>query len=273
MLFYWRCEIKKIALALVLVFAFVPTGIALATDTPLSLDGIDDYVQIPASDSFNFGTGDFTIETRIKFNSIGTDQYFFAQHESGSQYNEFRYQDDGSLRFYDLNIPSGTYLYSGPNTISVNTWYHIAVVHNGNNWSMYKNSNIIATLNNTFSSADLSAPAYLGAEWFPHPSWTSPRNYLNGALDEFRVWKTARTPEELAYWADRSLSGDENGLVAYYNFNEIYDGIVPDLTRYGNDGHTYGMPIVPAPEVVPEPCTMVLVGLGGVGMAFIRRKR
>jgi len=57
-----------------------------------------------------------------------------------------------------------------------------------------------------------------------------------GALDEVRVWNVARTEEQIKEFMFKELMGDEDGLVAYYNFNTAHDSIVPDAGPYQNDG-------------------------------------
>lgn len=57
-----------------------------------------------------------------------------------------------------------------------------------------------------------------------------------GALDEVRVWNLARDENQIREFMHKELNGDEDGLVAYYNFNEAHDSIVPDAGPYGNDG-------------------------------------
>jgi hypothetical protein len=57
-----------------------------------------------------------------------------------------------------------------------------------------------------------------------------------GALDEVRVWNKARTQEEISEYMYKELKGDEEGLVAYYNFNNASDTVVPDESQNSNTG-------------------------------------
>lgn len=57
-----------------------------------------------------------------------------------------------------------------------------------------------------------------------------------GALDEVRVWDVARSQAEIHEFMHKELKGDEEGLVAYYNFNDAHDSIVPDAGPNGNNG-------------------------------------
>ena len=56
-----------------------------------------------------------------------------------------------------------------------------------------------------------------------------------------RVWSKSLTQEEIAKTYDRYLSGDEEGLWAYWNFNhstgkEFYDFAHKETRYYGHDG-------------------------------------
>jgi len=51
-----------------------------------------------------------------------------------------------------------------------------------------------------------------------------------------RVWNVARTDEELSEFMFKELRGDEEGLVAYYNFNGAQDTIIPDASANDNEG-------------------------------------
>jgi len=57
-----------------------------------------------------------------------------------------------------------------------------------------------------------------------------------GTLDEVRVWNKARTEEELSEFMYKELKGDEEGLVAYYNFNNANDTLIPDESANDNRG-------------------------------------
>lgn len=57
-----------------------------------------------------------------------------------------------------------------------------------------------------------------------------------GALDEVRVWNVERSQEQLQKYMFQELQGDEEGLVAYYNFNTAYDNVVPDMSQNNNTG-------------------------------------
>lgn len=58
--------------------------------------------------------------------------------------------------------------------------------------------------------------------------WDSLSFQFYGDMDEVRIWNTARTVEQINANMFTPLDGDEEGLVAYYNFNEAAEAMVPD---------------------------------------------
>ena len=73
--------------------------------------------------------------------------------------------------------------------------------------------------------------------------------YLNGQLDEVRIWNTARTCDQITQLRNCELTGSESGLVAYYKFNQGFaneDNTTPpvntltDATANANNGTLTG---------------------------------
>jgi hypothetical protein len=49
-------------------------------------------------------------------------------------------------------------------------------------------------------------------------------------LDEVRIWEVVRTEEELQEWMNKPLSGQEEGLLAYYQFDKLSGNILPAIS-------------------------------------------
>jgi len=62
-----------------------------------------------------------------------------------------------------------------------------------------------------------------------------PGGYLNGILDEVRIWKVARTGTEIAASMSR-LKGKSSGLVGWWRFNEGEGDVAKDATKNRNHG-------------------------------------
>ncbi len=81
----------------------------------------------------------------------------------------------------------------------------------------------------------------------------------NVVLDDFRVWNYARTPAEIQADMNREVSGDEEGLVGYWRFNEGEGTTAYDTSPYENHGTiavaiwtTEAAPVVP-PVIASSP--------------------
>jgi hypothetical protein len=55
-------------------------------------------------------------------------------------------------------------------------------------------------------------------------------------MDEVRIWSTIRTIDEITVNKNKELTGNEPGLMLYYNFNETSGSKLEDLTHNGNNG-------------------------------------
>ena len=69
----------------------------------------------------------------------------------------------------------------------------------------------------------INGQAYLGA-------YQGVSEFTNGQLDEVRIWEVVRTEEELQEWMNKPLSGEEEGLLAYYQFDELSGDILEDIS-------------------------------------------
>ena len=169
-----------------------------------SFDGSGDSLTIPNLGDWTFGSGNFTIDFWVRFNSVSSIQTVLAKRGNASTYGPFvfLYNTSGSaLKLYSSssgsswNISNGVDILTSPTT---GTWYHIAVVRNGSSIKGYANGT--KTLDIT-SSANLIDDGYglsVGMELdsnFP----------FNGYLDDLRIskgvarWTADFTPPTAEY--------------------------------------------------------------------------
>ena len=108
-------------------------------------DGDWDYLEIPDSEDWNFGNGDFTIEMWL----LNPDGYMLSQGHwttdiqmsfALSMFTDgvlfFRVSSDGNT--VDLTL-------KGSHALSANNWHHIAVVRSGDIFNMYLDGTLEAT--------------------------------------------------------------------------------------------------------------------------------
>ena len=130
-------------------------------------NGSTSYLSIPQTTSTDLGSSNFTIEMWIYFGNTLTNSSInnniVGKWNSGSQWIlQFRGAGVDSItnqhwRFYTNNGSGPSTDFQEPSTTSVqiNTWYHIAVVRNGNSFNFYRNG---IQVGNTLTSSS-SIPA------------------------------------------------------------------------------------------------------------------
>jgi hypothetical protein len=64
--------------------------------------------------------------------------------------------------------------------------------------------------------------------------------YLNGIMDEVRLWNVVRTPTEITNTMHKTLTGNEAGLVGYWKFDEGTG--VSAAGKIGGDAQLYNQP-------------------------------
>lgn len=109
------------------------------------------YLSIQASNNYAF-TGDFTVECWVNLKNVtGVFQSFLGQYTSGLPW--VLQMNGNKLRL--VGHFGGTYTEINSSTLSINTWYHIALVRSGTSVKIYVNgvNNGSATITSTFGDA------------------------------------------------------------------------------------------------------------------------
>lgn len=171
-------------------------------------DGTGDYLLTDASNDFNFGTGDFTIDFWVRFNNTTTGDCILSN-------NYYTLGKNGNWSFI---IGTGTgsaimnlYTYDGQSsaetaaasglTITTGTWYHVAIVRSGNTIQFYLDGTAVTMDASTITKSlgDTTPAIKIGRDG---------ANFdLDGWIDELRISTVARyssgfTPETSAYSTD-----------------------------------------------------------------------
>ena len=208
-------------------------GFVLRTPSPsLSLDGVDDYVEIGNNEAFNFGTNDdFTIETWVKadlnqldLDNVDNDIIEKWDDNGGGYPFVIRYlRNTGQILVarWDGSTSAST---RSTTAINDGNFHHIAFVKQGETLRLYIDGKLEDTQTDTTNlNTKNNSSIYVGRRGQSQP-WD---NYFRGEVDEFRIWNTARTQAEIQDNASNQLTGNEAGLVANYTFD---DGTARDLT-------------------------------------------
>ena len=189
--------------------------------TSYYFDGSSDYLIIPDSDDWYFGSGDFTIDGWYNFNSLAGDfQFFTSQWGSSGNYGHLFYYRDASttFRFIFGHVTSYTeYDATAIWTPTFGVWYHISVVKSGNSLMFFIDGqqlgNSIDVTGKTTS--DVSSDLWIGC--YPNIGTTpSSVAYFHGYMSEIRISKG------IARWTSNFIPpGDKYGTSSWFNRKKI----------------------------------------------------
>ncbi len=193
----------------------------------LDFDGEDDWVDC----SNNNGQKTSYTALGLPTSAITVEAWFFSREYDEWQSMVSFFQDNGSEE-YGWSLETGnvnsvgfairsasneylTYLYT-EKEFPLNEWHHIAGTYDGTEMRVYVDGKLEATSNN--QSGDIQ---YID-------SWLSIGMYkdddedygFSGSIDEVRIWNYARSNTEIIMTMNKELTGNEENLVAYYNFNQ-----------------------------------------------------
>lgn len=216
----------------------------------LDLDGDNDYIH--AGNINNLGTSDFTIEAWVYFNNSfdGGDGYKIINKgltsvgvPTNAGYSLRGFSTplgsdlDFSLGHSDGSVARVTY--SG---LSINTWYHVAGVRKGRSLQLYVDGILVgSTLTTVVYNVDTNLPLTIGAI---HKGGLSPINeFMDGKIDEIRIWETARTQVQLFNNKDCAITSPIQYLLTVYNLNEGNQSMVYDASGNNMDASIENNPI------------------------------
>jgi len=173
----------------------------------LKLNGTTDYIYIDDSEDFSFGSGDFTIDFWVYFNSLSTTTGLFAQRNAyNANLSVYSYINPSDKKIYFYYSINGTANVGGVfNTVlATGQWYHVAIVRNSTEIACYINGNKETTTLNISTSSiyNSTRPFSVGAMY----ASTTFASFTNGYFDEFRIskgiarWTSNFTPKSAEYY-------------------------------------------------------------------------
>ena len=155
-------------------------------------DGSNDYLSVGGSEwNSNLNSGDFTVEFWIRFNTIGT-PYIIQNYNGSNGWGVAVWSGGGGTNYFDGFWYSGGWKYiqydvggsSQYTTASADTWYHVAFVRDGNDWSLYLNGTLEGTrtgLSGSITSSSLGS-LEIGRKY-------NDTYYVDGYIDDLRITK------------------------------------------------------------------------------------
>ncbi|MHC4738696.1 MAG: LamG domain-containing protein [Planctomycetota bacterium] len=210
------------------ILAICPTG------SVLDFDGVDDYVDMGDTVK-NYLDTNYTVSAWIKANTItGIHDIAVYRRSTADIGYQILFQLDyinGDVRFIVGSLGNNAVAYY-PNALTTDTWYHVAGVREGNTLNVYVNG-VSGTPDSRIFGAINVNNLKIGTLHCCGQSLTS---FFDGKIDEVAIYNRALSAEEILAGMHTKLTGDEDGLVGYWAFDEGEGQAAGDSSLYGNDG-------------------------------------
>ena len=158
--------------------------------TSMYFDGTGDYLQGPDSELVEFGSGNFTIETWVRFAALpssGTYYTLVSKWDNSTQksYLWYVYNASGTYQLYFTYTTNGSTNINPVATItpSINTWYYYAVSRSGANLRMFIDGTQVG------STYNIATDTIFGGTYQLQVGAATGANTLNGYMQDVRITK------------------------------------------------------------------------------------
>lgn len=149
-----------------------------AGGSSINFDGSGDYLTVPSSADFAFGTGDFTLEFFIRFNVVLSTDTNLCHTNINGGISIYQTTTAGNWQIAKSGLASELAFSWAP---VVGTWYHLAISRVSGTMWVFVNGAQVAT--------GASSTSFLqNGLWFGRDYITTTR-YANGWMEELRLTK------------------------------------------------------------------------------------
>lgn len=149
-------------------------------------DGTGDYLSIPGSTDFAFGTGDFTIDFWVRPNGNLSNKSILGNRNTSGVETHWNFQIiyvTNNLQIYS----SATAIFSdNDNLLTPNAWNHVAWTRSGTTGRLFIGGAVAEQATDTRNYSDSTTPLWIGRDG---AEAISPVTYFNGWLDAVRIYK------------------------------------------------------------------------------------
>ena len=188
----------------------------------LDFNGSSEYLEIPNNPAFNIGTTSFSVEFWVLTNDASNLEYLAVNRNSSSIGWAIWKNGSGTVGFAARD-QLGNYdsMFGTISQIDDGGWHHIAVTWSrGGVTTLYVDGGYETqkTLN---VGGDISHTGDITLGYGVSPT-TGNATYLNGEIDEFRIWSEARSSGDIATYMSTHLNPSSFPTLAVnFDFNEL----------------------------------------------------
>ena len=144
-------------------------------------NGTSDFLSIPTSTEFGFGTGNFTIEFWMRAGNISGTKALIDFRSTATELAPYLYLDGMNLKYYN----NGSVAITGATNLGHSTWYHVALSRSGSSTKLFLNGVQEGSTYTDSSNYGTTKPIKFAGDY-------AGANTFSGHLDELRVSSVAR---------------------------------------------------------------------------------
>ncbi|GAB2675760.1 exo-alpha-sialidase [Kribbella swartbergensis] len=172
-----------------------PASVAGRFGQAVSLDGVDDYVQLPFAEKLAVSSGDFTWTGWFRYGDSTADQPLLWAYNQGDVYSQLWLRAEPAANRIRALAQSGETAVTVATTRAYNdrAWHHFALRRQGSTFTIYIDGAAAASAVGTIGSVSPKRPfqIHLGQR-------LDGRQHLRGSLDDVRLYNRALTPTEIS---------------------------------------------------------------------------
>lgn len=240
---------KKAQLILFFFILLLSSKILYSQNNAIQFGSPTKFAQIPDDTVFNL-TNQITIEAWIKFtlpNPTCTLSTILSKRFNNTGFS-FSIDNGGAMIFEIMSSLMPLNMDSYPETLTTNTWHHVAVTHDGTTAKMYHNGVLVKTRTYSLPITPSTVPLLIGK------SHTSTAPFFPGQIDEVRIWNTVISETQINAYYNQTITNTNpnySNLVAYYKMNQLNtdsnnDGNVDLIANIGPSGELFNTSFVPS---------------------------
>ena len=216
---------------------FTPAATAGAA---LTLDGAKSCISTPAIDVRPNSA--FSVEAWIKPNNLTNTETSIIFQQKGAFDPDFilGFENHGRILVFGMRVfrdYEETQVIVDPRDFTNGGWHHVAGVYDGGSKRIYIDGMLAGSTPQAGPPSFTASLLSIGGSLVPGPS-----EFLNGLIDEVRIWTIGLTPAQVAQRLDHELMGTEPGLAAYYRLNEGTGTVATDASTNHHTGALFDNP-------------------------------
>lgn len=217
--------IKTVLLSSIFLLSF--QSVVNAQNAALSFNGSADYIEITNADQLNFASN-FTIEAWVQLDKTNGTNFILSKSWCGNSEYAYTFNVvDGKVR-WGWNNNGNCNFSSMVETTNIiynpGDCHHLAVSHSSSMVKIYVDGVEVPTalmLGNYSNIAPSTEPFRLGIYKGLNGNFLY---FMDGKIDELKIWNTIRTPQQVAFSMNNALLGNESNLVLYFDFENLIAG-------------------------------------------------